>query len=139
MLHQRRFAVPHFYFHIKNGRELERDTEGLDFPSLEAAYLEAFKAATELWGELLARREDPRRLAFEICDTAGNQLLKLPFAEILQSTRGAGTKPPIANASELRRQLDLMNRLAMDISSQVEATRGALRRSRTLLKKVRRN
>jgi hypothetical protein len=122
-----------------NGRELEPDTEGLEFPSLEAAYLGSLQGDHRALGELLARREDPRRLAFEICDTVGNQLLKLPFAEILQSPEVGGTKPPTAGAGELRHQLDRMNRLALDLSSQVEVTRGALLRSKTLLNKARRD
>jgi hypothetical protein len=83
--------MPRFYFHFKRGEEVELDAEGLDFPSMEEAYLEAFRAAVELWGELLAKRQDPTTMAFEICDSAGNHLLTLPFSEVLHSTKAART------------------------------------------------
>ena len=87
--------MPRFYFHLKRGEELEPDPEGLDFPSMEDAYLEAFSAALEFWTELLAKHQDPTIMAFEICDSAGNHLLTLPFSEVLHSTKRPGPGPAI--------------------------------------------
>jgi hypothetical protein len=65
--------------------------------------LEAFKAASEIWGEALRGRRNPEFDAFRIRDTTGVVVLELPFAEVLESTRGptctlrrnAADPPPI--------------------------------------------
>jgi len=74
-----------FYFDFRQGQELAPDTIGGEFADVEKAYLEAFKAAQEMWGELLSRRRDPRRCAFEVHDGNGNNLFVLPFLELLES------------------------------------------------------
>jgi hypothetical protein len=45
-----------YYFHLRIGPTLSPDEIGLDLPDLETAYLEAFKAAQEMWPELLTER-----------------------------------------------------------------------------------
>ena len=79
--------MPRFYFHLRNETGLSRDTNGVEFPSLNEAYLDAFRAATDLWRELLLARRDPRVHAFEIADASGETLLVLPFVEVLDTAR----------------------------------------------------
>ena len=61
---------------------------------MDAAYLEAFKAATEIWGEALRARRNPHADAFSIRDGTGIVVLELPFAEILESSRGPCLQSP---------------------------------------------
>ena len=51
----KRIADMRYYFHLRVGPNLSPDEIGLDLPDLETAYLEAFKAAQEMWSELLVR------------------------------------------------------------------------------------
>jgi Domain of unknown function (DUF6894) len=51
--------MPLFYFHLTVGREHSPDDLGVEFDSVEAAYLDAFATAREMWSELLKNREDP--------------------------------------------------------------------------------
>jgi len=60
--------------------------------------LEAFKAATEIWGEALRGRRNPDSDAFRIRDTTGVVVLELPFAEVLESARGRRLRPPPARS-----------------------------------------
>lgn len=76
-----------YYFDYRQAGQLTPDTVGCDFATIEDAYLEAFKAAREMWAELLGQRRDPRRCSFEIRDGSGNLLFTLPFGEVLESCR----------------------------------------------------
>jgi Domain of unknown function (DUF6894) len=76
-----------YYFHLRIDRTFSPDEIGLDLPDLETAYLEAFKAAQEMWPELLAERSDPLTRCFESADDRGQLLLTLPFAEVLEQAR----------------------------------------------------
>jgi len=66
---------------------LSVDELGVELPDLDTAYLEAFQAAQEMWGELLAEKSDPLLRCFEITDVNGRLLLTLPFGEVLQRAR----------------------------------------------------
>ena len=82
-----------YYFHLRIGDAISPDGLGLELPNLETAYLEAFKAAQEMWSELLAERNDPMARAFEIADAHGRILLTLPLSEVLERARKP-TAPP---------------------------------------------
>ena len=69
-----------YYFHLRIGHTVSPDEIGLDLPDLETAYLEAFKAAQEMWSELLAEGSDPLTRCFEITDERG-------LAEVLEQAR----------------------------------------------------
>lgn len=71
-----------YYFHLRVGRTISPDEIGLDLADVETAYLEAFKAAEEMWSELLAQGSDPLTRSFEISDERGQVLLTLPFHEV---------------------------------------------------------
>jgi len=79
--------MPHYYFHLIVDTERHIDSLGVEFPSLDAAYLDAFEAAREMWSELLKEREDPLTHTFEISDADGQLLLTLPFIEVLEQAR----------------------------------------------------
>jgi hypothetical protein len=95
-LMSRRDTIPHFYFDYFNGNRLEEAAadDGLELPDADAAYLEAFRAATEIWGEALHARRNPIRDYFRVRDRTGTVVLELPFAEVLESNRGGPLRPP---------------------------------------------
>jgi hypothetical protein len=70
------------------------DRDGAKFPALEDAYLEAYKAARELWHQLLLKRQDPTRCAFEIADPYGALIDVLHLTEFLRDCRPAGRVDP---------------------------------------------
>ena len=76
--------MPLFFFHVRSAQGLERDAIGLELPSAEAAYLEAFEAVPGLALELLARGGSPGQYAFEVVDRRGMVLWDIPFAEIFE-------------------------------------------------------
>jgi hypothetical protein len=83
-----RVTIPLFFFDYFDGQQLHEAEDGVELRDADAAYLEAFKAASEIWGEALRGRRNPEFDAFRIRDTTGVVVLELPFAEVLESTRG---------------------------------------------------
>ena len=79
--------MPRFFFDFREGNSLSPDDQGIEFASLEEAYLEAFRAAQEIAAERLLERRDPFDCAFTITDAAGQELIVLPFKEILDCPR----------------------------------------------------
>ncbi|WP_022722343.1 DUF6894 family protein [Rhodopseudomonas sp. B29] len=86
--------MPRFFFNYTSGGTTSVDDIGVDFPSLEAAYLDACESALEIAFEQLQARQDPTGDAFDIFDDKQNVLIKLPFSEVL---RPAGRPPVLAN------------------------------------------
>jgi hypothetical protein len=74
-----------YFFDFRQGALCCPDTEGAEFPHVEQAYLEAFKAVQDMWTELLRKRQDPRRCVFEVRNEKGELLFVLPFQEVLDS------------------------------------------------------
>jgi hypothetical protein len=81
--------MPRFHVHLTGLDMPVLDEEGTEFASLEHAYLDTFKAARDLWRELLEQRCDPRGCAFEITDAQGRSLMTVPFSEVLDVCRPA--------------------------------------------------
>ncbi|MHA4835875.1 DUF6894 family protein [Sphingopyxis sp. MSC1_008] len=77
-----------YYFHFSDGSTLSRDDCGVECANAEDAYLQAFTTTQEMWSELLVKRKDPSKCAFEITDEAGRLLFQLPFAEAVEACRG---------------------------------------------------
>lgn len=127
--------MPRYFFDFRQNGVLAPDTVGCEFPDAEQAYLEAFKAAQEMWTELLAQRRDPRRCSFEVHDGDGNLLFVLPFREILESCHDC---PParLAIADTFRQSIAVMNairRAHYDFLSEVKTARNTLRQSAELI------
>ena len=62
--------MPRYFFNVRDANGFRRDDEGQDLPSLEAARVEALKAAEEIWSDLPP--DLPRAgMAFEIADENG--------------------------------------------------------------------
>ncbi|KQO44977.1 DUF6894 family protein [Methylobacterium bullatum] len=82
-----------FYFHLRGPDGLDCDDTGLDLVSVEAAYLEAFKAVPGMSSDLASNAENPIRYGFEITDARGTILMVLPFAEVLDHGRKRSKQP----------------------------------------------
>jgi hypothetical protein len=90
--------MPRYYFHLRNQDDLLEDHEGIDLPDLQAALEEGLRTDREL-------SLDPAGLyglEFEITDSAGKTLLKVP----VQERRRSRSLPPLPEADERRRQTD---------------------------------
>jgi hypothetical protein len=59
------------------------DECGIEFPTIDAAYINAYHAAIDLWAEGRHKGRDLSHHRFEIRDAAGNIVLELPFTEVL--------------------------------------------------------
>ena len=85
--------MPRFYFDFCQGNDRIPDAEGTELANAEQAYLEAFNGASDLWGDLLKQRQDPRRCRFEVRSEEGDLLFILPFQEVLDSCQN---REPVA-------------------------------------------
>ena len=74
--------MPRFFFDYRDDRGyLERDDDGIAFPSLEAACEDALQAAKEMHADACCEGRNAAGQAFEIRDDSGHTLLVLPFPE----------------------------------------------------------
>jgi hypothetical protein len=48
-------TIPLFFFDYFDGQQLHEAEDGIELRDADAAYLEAFKAATDIWGEAASR------------------------------------------------------------------------------------
>ena len=75
--------MPRFFFHIRSAdQRLSRDELGVDFPDLETAYVEVFRAAKDLKGEFAARGEDPQDYVIAVANAAHEPVFDLPFSYV---------------------------------------------------------
>src|SRR5581483_3269514 len=91
--------MPRFFFHFTSQDQLGRDDIGAVFPSLEAAYLDAYKAVAEISFEKLRAHDDPTNDGVEIADAGGRTLMHIPFSEILRPHQ-KGRLPASRHATE---------------------------------------
>jgi hypothetical protein len=74
--------MPRFFFDYRDGQgRLDRDDEGVEFPSLVAAYEDATQAAVDMSMDACCSGQRATQDAFEIRDEPGRVLAVLPFAE----------------------------------------------------------
>jgi hypothetical protein len=76
--------MPLFYFHFGDDDGSDFD-DGIEFPSIEAAYLGAYHAAIDLWAEARHQGRDLSGERFIIRDAQGQVVLELPLVEVLGS------------------------------------------------------
>jgi hypothetical protein len=67
--------MPRYFFHIRDGFDLDEDDEGVELPDFEAARAEALATVDELRDELA----DAGDIELEIADETGRRLLSVPF------------------------------------------------------------
>ena len=72
-----------FYFDYRDNQgRLDTDETGIEFPDLETAYLDAYRAAIDMWAESRRCGDNLGSASFTIRDRNG-VLVELPFAEAL--------------------------------------------------------
>ena len=69
--------MPRYFFHIRDQRYLHEDCEGIDLPDLHAVLEEALRTDRELTIEPAGLYG----LEFEITDSSGKTVLKVPIQE----------------------------------------------------------
>ena len=81
--------MPLFFFDYgeDDGGGLELDQDGMEFPNIEAAYLDAYHAAIDMWAEARHQGREVGHHRFIISDAQRQVLLELPFAEVLGRRR----------------------------------------------------
>lgn len=73
-----------YYFHIREGTDVEIDEEGTDLPSIDAAHEEAREAAPEIVSEMVRGRECIDGKTFEVTDETGRVTTAIPFASVVR-------------------------------------------------------
>jgi hypothetical protein len=123
-----------YYFHLVAPGESNKDHIGTDLPDAEAAYLEACDTALEISYEMLRKRLDPSRHAFEITDEGGSLLFEVPFAEV---TRPADHITPLnAIQASIRRRHKRATQTISELRVNFKQARSLLNSTRTLLTKI---
>jgi hypothetical protein len=76
--------MPLFYFNFTSDGLVTMDEVGTEFPSLEEAYLDTWRAVLEISFEKLGTRDDPNRDSFDILDNERRPLMHVPFSDVLR-------------------------------------------------------
>jgi hypothetical protein len=75
--------MPRFFFDYRDEQgRLERDEDGLAFPSWDVAYQDALRAVAEMREDACCEGENIGGHRFEIRDESGQLLMVLPFTEL---------------------------------------------------------
>lgn len=64
--------MPRYFFHVREGSDISRDTEGQELPDVEAARREAINASREILGEKLLHGGSLNHRTIEIADETGH-------------------------------------------------------------------
>lgn len=126
--------MPRFFSDFRQGTDRCADAEGTEFANVEQAYLEAFKGAQDMWGELLRQRQDPRRCLFEVRNSRRELLFVLPFQEVMDSCVDR-TAPPITTTFEgVAHLANRTKRVSDEFIETLHSVRRTLEESRALVK-----
>ncbi len=121
--------MPQYFFHLRDGNVLDRDEDGLEMPDLDAAYLEAFETAKEMWIEAIRDMRNPSRQQFEISNANGDTLLIVPFKEVMESLKGIPKPLPMEQAERTAK-------LTAEVKEAVAIARRSLTEARQLLARL---
>ncbi|WP_404809965.1 DUF6894 family protein [Microvirga lenta] len=76
--------MPRYYCHIRQGKQLIQDPEGVDLPDLDAAQVQAIQGIRDVLAEGVRRGDgDGLDDVLVITDEAVQELLTIPFIEAL--------------------------------------------------------
>jgi hypothetical protein len=125
--------MPRFFFDFRQAGVRTRDLEGIEFATVEEAYLEAVKGAREMWGDLLHKRQDPRRCSFEVRSEDDQLLFIFPFQELLDSCTDRQTVTVHHSFDQLCASANAAKRANDAFRSELIKLRDSLKESRALL------
>jgi hypothetical protein len=77
-----RSEMARYFFHVRDGRELIPDPEGVDISNLEAAADDCRSTVQEVLNEDASQAELASNRQFEITDEQGGLCLVIPFLEV---------------------------------------------------------
>lgn len=123
-----------FFFDFRQGSNRSHDAEGLEFAHVEQAYLEAVRAAQDMWAELLRKRQDPRRCIFEVRNEKRELLFILPFQEVLDSCLDRKCLPIQTVFDNVADSAHRTRRVSAEFIETLHAVQKTLTQSRALLK-----
>ena len=97
--------MPRYFFHVREGSELNRDIEGQDFADAEAARREAINSVREILGEKILHGGALSHRSIEIADETGRVVDVINARDVLLKNgqfrtysddivQTADTKPP---------------------------------------------
>jgi hypothetical protein len=97
--------MPRYFFHVREGSDLNRDAEGQDFADVEAARREAINSVREILGEKLLHGGALNHHSIEIADKTGHVVDVIYSRDVLikdgrfrtyrdDIIQSAPTKPP---------------------------------------------
>ena len=72
--------MPRYFFHVRDGAGIARDSEGIELPDLDAARRTAVDRACAIWSKSPPSPEHNEQ-TFEIADEAGETVLTVAFSE----------------------------------------------------------
>lgn len=119
-------ALPLFFFHLRTPAGVAEDDMGIEFPTLERAYLEAYRSIPDMVVELLRQGSDPLVPSFIIADEVGTTLIELPFIEAVRD------RPRRPRSRDQRSR-----RLSGEINALIAKARDTVRQSREILARAR--
>jgi len=119
--------LPLFHIHMRRPDRLEEDELGIEFPDLERAYLETYRAIPETVVDLMRHGVEPRGHAFIIADAAGVVLMEVPLSESLRPQRQGRPSERFVRA----------RRLSGEIAAEIARARETTRQSREILARSR--
>ena len=76
--------MPHFYFHLHDGRSRVEDRRGAWLPDEEAAWYQAYRAARELLSAEARERLGWGGHCLEVEDERGARVWTLPLSEVAE-------------------------------------------------------
>ena len=76
-------AMPRYFFHVREGSDLNRDGEGQEFADVEAARREAINSVREILGEKLLHGGVLNQRSIEIADQTGHVVDVITAREVL--------------------------------------------------------
>jgi hypothetical protein len=75
--------MPQYFFHVREGSTLSRDTEGQELPNAEAARQEAISASREILGDKLLHGGSLNGRTIEIADETGHIVDVVTSSDVL--------------------------------------------------------
>jgi hypothetical protein len=126
--------MPRYFFDFCEGRAHSPDLDGNEFANVDAAHSEACKAAEEMWGDLISRRIDPRRCAFEVRGPDRSLLFIMSFHEILENCRNSRAPTPFFDTlRESMANIGYARQVSEGLQRELEATRNTLNEAIALI------
>lgn len=75
--------MPRYFFHVREGSDISRDTEGQELPGVEEARREAINASREILGEKLLHGGSLNHRTIEISDETGHVVEVVSSSDVL--------------------------------------------------------